>query len=211
MTKPHVDKDEEALQPRESAATREAAPTTQTKKRKVWWIVLALIATLVIAGLVMGLVLGLDDDEEEEDEKDNRLDAACIMATNALYANNPELDQFMENLDRDEWTQYELTGERTVDCTIEQPSDSIDMFKEMCEDAGGVVFAFDDVTLRCSGVIPGGVGDVTMNFHVIFMEECFASVCDMSDDEVFEEKAMTYNGLQTAADVEEINKCYLVD
>ena len=98
-----------------------------------------------------------------------------------------------------------------MDCTIEQPSDSIDMFKEMCEDAGGVVFAFDDVTLRCSGVIPGGVGDVTMNFHVIFMEECFASVCDMSDDEVFEEKAMTYNGLQTAADVEEINKCYLVD
>ena len=110
MTKPHDDKDEEALQPRESAATREAAPTTQTKKRKVWWIVLALIATLVIAGLVMGLVLGLDDDEEEEDEKDNRLDAACIMATNALYANNPKLDQFMENLDRDEWTQYEKTG-----------------------------------------------------------------------------------------------------
>jgi hypothetical protein len=189
-------------------------PTPQESRNWIKPVLITVVAVLVLGiGLGLGLGLGLKgDDDDDEDDAGLKMERQCIRDTEELHERSLELEHFVnENSRMEEWINCDQTGSKSMTCQLEMAADVEEQYAELCEDdaVGGQAFVIDNAKMRCMLPIEG-FGEMSVTMHVVHMVECFAPICNTTDDEAFEASALAYIAKEVAAESEEWKDCQYI-
>ena len=197
-------------EPAAPEAPRASQPKPQERRSWVRPILITVMVVLVLGiGLGLGLGLGLKGDDDDDGLTMAR---QCIRDTEELHEKSFELENFVnENLRMEEWMSCDQTGSNSMTCRLDLASDVEEQYADLCEDdaIGGQAFVIDNAKMRCTLSIEG-FGELSVTMHIVHMVECFAPICDTTDDEAFEASALTYIAKQVAAESEELKDCQYI-